>query len=81
MNTPSSSSADAVPEGLRDALLNPSHIGKMNVAIWSGSAIPLGFVPDVRQLDMLDEDYELEVRSAAQLEQAKPYIMDSFRSA
>jgi hypothetical protein len=139
MNTPSFGSADATPEGLRDALLDPRHVGKileaddglcrafyalydlcmslsdavcmtdngshlhfkqfggssrlfakvkirpqrgkMNVSIWSGAPIPLGFARDVRQLDTPDEDYELEIGSVFQVEQARPYIMESFRSA
>jgi endonuclease III len=55
--------------------------GKMNVSIWSGAPIPLGFARDVRQLDTPDEDYELEIGSVFQVAQARPYIMESFRSA
>jgi len=55
--------------------------GKMNVSIWSGSAIPLEFARDVRQLDTPDEDYELEISSASHVEQAKPHIRESFRVA
>jgi predicted transport protein len=55
--------------------------GKMNVSIWSGSDIPLGYARDVRLLDTPDEDYELEISSVSQVEQAKPHIMESFRIA
>ncbi|MEO2006124.1 MAG: hypothetical protein ABGY41_18740, partial [Candidatus Poribacteria bacterium] len=55
--------------------------GKMNVSIWSRSAIPLGYARDVRLLDTPDEDCELEISSVSQVEQAKPHIMESFRAA
>ena len=55
--------------------------GKINVSIWSGSPIPLAYARDVRLQDTPDEDYELEISSVSQVEQAKPHIMESFRIA
>ncbi|MBT3268876.1 hypothetical protein HN371_17125 [Candidatus Poribacteria bacterium] len=55
--------------------------GKMNVSIWGGSSMPLGFARDVRALDTPDEDWELGISSASQVEQAKSHIKQSFRSA
>jgi predicted transport protein len=136
MATPTLHAESVAPEGLRDALLSPRHVGnileadeelrealyelcmslsddvqmtdnkthlhfkwfggpsrlfakvkirpqsgKMNVSIWSSSPILLGYARDVRLLDTPDEDCELEISSVAQVEQAKPHIMESFHIA
>jgi predicted transport protein len=54
---------------------------KMNLSIWGGPSLPLSFARDVRHQSIPSEDWELEVTSVAQVEQAKPYIMESFRVA
>ena len=139
MNTPPSGSAGAAPEGLRDALLTPRHLGKvlevaeglrqafyalyefcmglaedvrmtdnqeqvhfkqfigssklfakvkirpkyrkMNLTFWGGSPASVGSARDVHHKAIPREDCELEIRSVAHVELAKPHIMESFRIA
>ena len=132
-------SVDTTPQGLRDALLTPRHVGeilkvdeglrqafyvlyefcmglsddvrmtdnqeqvhfkqfngssrlfakvkirpqrrKMNLSFWGGSSASVGSARDVRNKATPREDFELEIRSLAHVEQAKSLIVESFRIA